>query len=1106
VHTDLAAFAEAAAAGRSEDAIERWAGGLADGLALDGAPEFEAWLHAERERLRGLWRRAMQQQLERFAALPDVAVPLLERLLADEPLHEPHHLALMQLHAAAGRRDAALAQFERCKRLLHEELGLAPMAATQAVAEALLAAAAAPASNASRAAAPRVPPALQGAPAGDRGPGPVAALRLPAALPFVGREAEAARLEAGWRAGHSLWIEGAGGVGKSRLAADFAAAHGPHATVRCRPADSAVPYAALARALKVLAGPAPATTGLPRWAVVELARLLPALGEPPPPMARDDERARFAEAVALAWAAWAHEGFDAVLLDDWHLADDASRALLAFLAQRRQEEQGAGGAREVFVARPAAAGASDAPKAALLAGGTTTLVEVRPLAEEEVFELVRRLSRRREPRRFAARLAKATGGAPYFIAETLRHLAERGWLTADADGVWHTPIDDATADYAELPLPASVHATVLARVEPLSAAARRVLEAASLAHEPFQPALLAPACAFSELDATIAIDEAVRAELLREHAEGGWAFVHDLAQQAVAGSLAPERQRLLHRRLALAAEASRQPPAVTAAHFEAAGEPARAVPHLIAAGRAARSLYRWHEAIALWQRAIALGPTPAQQAPLHWPLQNAFAKLGDTAAARAQRGALQALIERGGLAGAELDAARLDLAQICNAEGDGGAALAWLERLPASAPVPAPGEEDTASASIATSTRALIIRSEALRLQGRIDEARAAGEAALAHEGLREFDRLHLHLDLTHLEHVAARPPEALAHLAVAERLAAASGHRYALAVVHFMRDGVEHHAGRHAQALAATQRAAVLYEEAGTPGMQRVCFFNLAAMHGALGDAAAALAAAERGWAMRPPLPRAAEDRIWAHIGTFEALYCLGRFGEALEHAQEAIAQNLERGDEALAQAIAMTMGEGLWWMGQGALLEPMLARLDDERIAATPQTAHEHWVVRAEVALLEGTPQVAANRLARLPAPETLPDPRLRRRFELARRWLAFAQGAALPPLPAPEAEGMTEELRWRRLHLVVLAEAATGLLGEGTAALAACAVADPPAHRPAALHLLRALAAAQRAGVAGVPQGAIEAHAALCRGLADSLAAHPEAQRAFLARQPG
>ena len=107
----------------------------------------------------------------------------------------------MRLLAALGRREAALAQFERCKRMLKDELGLAPMAETEALAA-----------------------ALRGAPVSLPAADAVRTRLLPELLPFVGRETEVAALEAAWGAGRTLLIEGEAGVGKSRLALDFCAA------------------------------------------------------------------------------------------------------------------------------------------------------------------------------------------------------------------------------------------------------------------------------------------------------------------------------------------------------------------------------------------------------------------------------------------------------------------------------------------------------------------------------------------------------------------------------------------------------------------------------------------------------------------------------------------------------------------------------------------------------------------------------------------------------------------------------------------------------------------------------------------------------------------
>lgn len=165
--------------------------------------------------------------------------------------------------------------------------------------------------------------------------------------------------------------------------------------------------------------------------------------------------------------------------------------------------------------------------------------------------LIQRLSGALVAVLLSQRLLYASAGNSVFVAETLRHWVERGLLAADAAGQWSTPFDECTQDYAELPVPGSVYATVLERVKRTNAGCQRVLEAAAPAGEPFGPALLAPACALSELDAVLAIEAAAQAQLLREHDAGGYAFVHDLVQQAIDSALPPGRRRLVHRRLAL---------------------------------------------------------------------------------------------------------------------------------------------------------------------------------------------------------------------------------------------------------------------------------------------------------------------------------------------------------------------------------------------------------------------------------------------------------------------------------------------------------------------------------------------------------------------------
>jgi DNA-binding SARP family transcriptional activator len=144
LRNDFALFEVAVQGGHFLQALALWRGPLADGLATDDMPEVDHWLTGERSRMHGLWRHALQSQAQALSTLePDRALAHWHRLLADDPLQEQHHQAVMRLYLAQGRREEVLAQHRRCVQLLREELGLTPSADTDALAKQALAAASA---------------------------------------------------------------------------------------------------------------------------------------------------------------------------------------------------------------------------------------------------------------------------------------------------------------------------------------------------------------------------------------------------------------------------------------------------------------------------------------------------------------------------------------------------------------------------------------------------------------------------------------------------------------------------------------------------------------------------------------------------------------------------------------------------------------------------------------------------------------------------------------------------------------------------------------------------------------------------------------------------
>ena len=357
---------------------------------------------------------------------PADAVAAAEEAIALEPFRESAYLALIGAHATAGNRGEALRAYERCRRVLAEELGVNPSPATEAAYLAL----------------------LQDAPSADDEP---AALPIPAPLSSAadtslwGREAELERLaEAFERVAtdgrQAVLLGGEAGMGKTALVA--AAARQAHAGGGARvlygrcDEDLELPYQPFAEALshfvahadlRELRDHVDAHGG-------DLARLAPdltrRLSDIPSAASNDPEadRYRLFETVAALLADAGKRAPAVLVVDDLHWATsgtlqllrhvlrstssarllvlatyrhtEISDALADMLADLRREPRGVGppsarGPRHRGGDRLHRVGATDSP----VRGRTQALAE-------------------------AVRVH--TGGNPFFVGELLRHLAETG--------------------------------------------------------------------------------------------------------------------------------------------------------------------------------------------------------------------------------------------------------------------------------------------------------------------------------------------------------------------------------------------------------------------------------------------------------------------------------------------------------------------------------------------------------------------------------------------------------------------------------------------------------------------------------------------------------
>ncbi len=192
VDTDVEAFESAAAGARDGGGPSAYAAAL-DRFGGELLPEdrYEPWAEARRASLNDLHGLLCLELAEQQT--PQDALRTLQRALDVDPLLEPAHRALMRVYETLGRRQDALAHYQRLRAALRRSLEAEPADETRALYHELLAA-----GHESDALAP------QGLP--------------PEMTSFVGRERELAAIAEELAQARVLTLTGPGGSGKTRLA------------------------------------------------------------------------------------------------------------------------------------------------------------------------------------------------------------------------------------------------------------------------------------------------------------------------------------------------------------------------------------------------------------------------------------------------------------------------------------------------------------------------------------------------------------------------------------------------------------------------------------------------------------------------------------------------------------------------------------------------------------------------------------------------------------------------------------------------------------------------------------------------------------------------
>ena len=533
----------------------------ADSLLGDAAPvaggQFAAWL--EQQRLRR--RRRMQRSLAELAQGAedardwDDALSHAQELLALEPVSEAAHRRVMRLHYLAGDGAAALLAFDRCEQVLRDEVGARPSAETLALLASIKQSSAVAIAGDGGATPNRVPAAM---------------LRPPR---LIGRDAAWRALHEAWDGSRSAVVVGEGGMGKSRLVADFARARGRTLLVSARPGDERVVYASASRLLRALPGGAVRAFDAPLRKA--LAWLLPELGDALP-VSGDDGRARFFNAVsaALDHDALALEGF---VFDDLHFADAASIELLQYLVSSSRR-------RWIVTARPAEVSPSGRQLLDdLLAQSDAVRVPLAPLTQGQVAELVDSLGiAGLNGATTAATLLRHSGGNPLYLLETVKAWFMRRDASSDA------------ALPARLPMADTLHALIGRRIGHLSVNAVRLARCAAVAVPDFSIELASSVLGIRTLDLADPWAELEAAQVFRDGA-----FAHDLIYESALASVPAPVARQLHAEIAVFLAQHGGEPARLAQHWLQARQFAHAGTAFCAAAQRSRDASRQAEQAAL---------------------------------------------------------------------------------------------------------------------------------------------------------------------------------------------------------------------------------------------------------------------------------------------------------------------------------------------------------------------------------------------------------------------------------------------------------------------------------------------------------------------------
>jgi DNA-binding CsgD family transcriptional regulator len=508
---------------------------------------------------------------------------------------------------------------------------------------------------------------------------------------------------AGRRSGEALAIEGAAGIGKSRLLerarADAADLGLRVLDARGTELERGFPYGVMRQLLERLLLEAD-ESDRERWLAgaaglaseVLAGPVVPAdAGESAGPSPGDSDYAR---QHGLYWLA-SNLSSDAPLMlvvDDLQWCDTPSLRALMFIARRLEGQPLA-----LLMATRPPEGDRGSETAALLADSAVAVLRPSPLTEQAVSELVAARLFEEPEERFVSACLEVTGGNPFYLGELLGELSARG---VDRESA-------AAADLGAI-VPRGVANAVLLRLARLSPEAVALARALAVLGDGAMTGDLAMLAAIAPDEAVEATHELIAAEIVEPGATVR--FVHPILGAAIYGDLSSaERERLHHTAAGILRERDAPVGRVAAQvmHTGPAGD-AEVVALLRAAAREALGLGDAAGAALLLQRALDEPPDDGERAAVLLELGQAHARAGAADAV----GPLSEIVDHGERADA-IAAAAIELSGMLFFAGRVAEGAAVLRRARARLPAGEPAREQLEVAILGVSSTSASARRDA---------------------------------------------------------------------------------------------------------------------------------------------------------------------------------------------------------------------------------------------------------------------------------------------------------------------------------------------------------------------------------------------------------